>query len=186
MAIASTSLNKAIRRAKETGTFALGGYQLGELPRDLANIRELREIKVINCGIETLPGWLAELDIVSLDLADNPLRGFPSVILDLVNLRQLGMSAVGIGKLPDDIGTLACLQTLTLLDCGLVSVPDSLAELTNLEELDLAFNNIGNFSHLTFPPNLTHLILSNNLLTRVPESMRGLAHSGFWSLITLA
>src|SRR5215468_10648338 len=124
MTVDDLSLNEAIQRARETGTFELD-YPFGELPHDLANIRELHSIHVPYTGIETLPEWLAELDITSLDLAGNPLRSFPRVILDLANLRQLGMSGVRIGKLPDDIGTLACLQTLVLGGCDLASVPGS-------------------------------------------------------------
>ena len=53
----------------------------------------------------------------------------------LRNLEYLSLYYKTIDALPEEIGTLAQLETLLVVRCGLTGIPDSICDLANLEEL---------------------------------------------------
>jgi leucine-rich repeat protein SHOC2 len=77
--------------------------------------------------------------------------------------------------LPDSIGNISTLEELNLTDNHLIELPESIGSLTNLKELSLEDNyleylpdSIGNLV------NLTHLFIGTNELSRLPENIGNL------------
>lgn len=169
-------VDRALRMARETGRFSLRAFPLNELPHALSKIPDLHSISVNSCQLRSLPGWLADLEITSLDLASNSFDSFPNVITRLPKLRELGMSQCRIYNIPTEIGSLSALESLVLPGCELETIPPSIASLTRLVELDLGFNEVIDIAPDLFPSSIEHLILSGNPLVEVPESVASLAH----------
>ncbi|MEU0035519.1 leucine-rich repeat domain-containing protein [Streptomyces sp. NPDC006333] len=89
--------------------------------------------------------------------------------------RELDLSGLGLGSVPESVGDLTQLTTLALAQNRLTSVPDSLSSLTQLTDLNLSANELtfvpdwlGNLSQLRF------LYLFANELTSVPETLGNL------------
>jgi internalin A len=89
----------------------------------------------------------------------------------------LNLSDQNLITLPDSISQLTNLKSLDLSSNRLTKLPDFIGELTNLEDLALSRNQLSSlpesFSHLK---RLKILDISNNLLTRLPESITKLSN----------
>ena len=133
--------------------------------------------KVSQLGENTFSG--TEEHLTTLDLSENQIRHFPtSALSKLVNLQWLSLK----GNVMDEIksreiselngGSSAKgggVKTLILSDNRLTLVQDGVfTSLNVLESLDLAGNMISRIEGRPFPPYLTSLSLSQNLLETVP------------------
>ncbi|WP_169792421.1 COR domain-containing protein [Actinoplanes rectilineatus] len=165
------------------------GQAIGEFPPEILKIRRLHTVKMVNCGVGSVPDWIVELGIETLDLANNPLPGFPRLVLEMPRLRHLGLSGVPLGVLPDDIRRLAVLESLVVSDCQLEDLPYTLRDLANLTALDVGFNALGAAARLHLPKSLEHLVAPGTNLKVVPQSVRRLtglrtidvSHAGTYS-----
>lgn len=88
----------------------------------------------------------------------------------------LDLSRAGLIELPESIGQLTQLQSLSLANNSLSAVPESIGHLAQLQSLDLSDNqltelpeSIGRLAELKF------LYLENNDLSGLPESLKNLA-----------
>ena len=80
-----------------------------------------------------------------------------------------------VGLLPEDVGKLKKLETLTLHHNALSSIPKSLSQLSHLRDLDLSYNRIAAFPvHLSALKNLDSLNLSHNKLSGALPDIAGL------------
>ena len=83
---------------------------------------------------------------------------------------HLDLSGLGLTAVPDSIGQLTNLTSLSLQDNQLTTVPDSIGQLTNLTSLNLQDNQLttlpDSIGQLT---NLNNLYLQGNQLTTVPD-----------------
>lgn len=95
---------------------------------------DLSEKKLLN-----LPLALFELkDLEVLTLQDNSFDTMPSNLGDLTNLKELNLRGTGITSLPESIGQLKQLEVLNLSYCHqLTTLPKAIGELTNLKKLIL-------------------------------------------------
>jgi len=97
-------------------------------------------------------GPLGQADVDDLrrmsDLRDLTLEGletFPPSLCDLPNLRALTVGRRGedgISQLPDEIRKLTSLRTLRIRARRLVTLPDAIADLDALVELDLRHSGV--------------------------------------------
>jgi len=100
-----------------------------------------------------------------------------SAILKAEGGRDLTLQHLCLGSLPEifDHPLLSALKKLTLNDCSLTRLPDSLGQLTNLTELNLNSNELS-----TLPASINHLkklerlVVGNNRLSSLPEELSGL------------
>ncbi len=146
-----------------------------EIPTELAEIRDLREVRVASCGLATLPDWFADRPVESLDLIGNGLSQLPPVILEMSTLRHLGMSNNQISYLSPEIDRLARLEALALSFCGLRSLPSSVRNMSRLVMLDLGFNSLGDPDALILSENIEQLVLSGNGFHEIPHAVRRLS-----------
>lgn len=137
------------------------GY--GEI-KDISGVSKLGGVSMIRLScvwgsdvfIETLPDELFTMEnVTSLDFHYLP---------DLKNIQS-------------EIGNMQNLWMISIEDCGITSLPDTICNLTNLTTLDISGcpitklpDNIGNLV------NLTRLDISDTLITELPESIKNLTN----------
>ena len=96
---------------------------------------------------------------------------------------ELDLSGMGLSELPEAIGQLTNLTSLTLWKNQLTALPESIGQLTNLASLDLRFNQLTalpkSIGQLT---DLISLDLRSNQLTTLPESIGQLNNLAFLDL----
>jgi Leucine-rich repeat (LRR) protein len=123
-------------------------------------------------GLESLPAWVGGLRrLRTLDIGHNLLTSLPS----LAGCRELEILYIHdnrLGALPPWIAQLPSLTYLNAAENGLEAVP-ALDGLERLLELRLMHNSLTGVGSL--PPSLRELHLRGNVLTRVPDAVRGLA-----------
>ena len=117
-------------------------YQLSELPEEIGNLRELRELDLGNTSLEVLPAEIGQLNqLRKLHIPRARLRSLPLEIGKLAELRSLHLSNNGgIRELPKQLGQLTQLQELFLENNLLSNLPPEIEKLQMLTTLRLAGN----------------------------------------------
>ena len=159
----------------------------------------LRELQLVNQGINRLPESIGELDklvilncegnkltklpkttsglvfLNTLLLGKNSFKQFPIAITQFENLQQLSLEKNKLVALPEEIGGLKQLSRLNLNGNELEVFPASMSGLINLEELFLEENNLNELpKNITGIKNLRTLHLQNNSLINLPTSIKNL------------
>ena len=180
--VALDELDALLPRAEEITELDLSDRKLRRLPQQLYAFRNLRVLSLAgNDAIGSLGERIGELTALEeLNLAKTGLTALPEAIGRLHNLRVLDISGNSITALPDELGDLPRLEVLRAarLTCP---VPDAVARLGTLRELDLSSLQPGEFNSLVaFPvpvtrlPALRSLNLSHMFLETVPDELLGL------------
>ena len=149
-----------------------------EIPMEFGNLVNLTFLTINrNRQIETFPESFKNLvNIEHLDLVLTGLRGFPTGITFMTNLKTLNLSNNTIGALPQEIENLTNLEEFRASNGNLTNFPVGLTKLTNLKTLYLHSNfdvksipsEIGNLT------NLESLTLHGNSLSNIPETIGNL------------
>eukprot|EP01134_Creolimax_fragrantissima_P004650 CFRG4650T1 len=144
---------------------------------DMTLFRNLKALHLASNGMEVMDSSLCVLlSLEQLFLSDNLLTHLPSEIGRLVNLRVLRVCQNRLEYLPDGIGQCTSLRTLTLgsLFGGnlLQTLPDSLCDLSQLEELDVSLNQLTTLpSRIHELSSLRTLHVSGNQLQHIPSTI---------------
>jgi internalin A len=172
----NSKIIEQLEEARETGVFALEGESLGQVPAEIRDLTDLRELSLVECSIPYLPDWLPELSLERLDLGHNPVAGWEPIVAGMRSLRGLGLSGVQLVELDDALSRLTNLEVLVAPANDLASIPGWIGELRNLRILDLGCNPI---SHLPVEierlQRLTQLYLWGHRLEEIPRGLAGLA-----------
>lgn len=124
----------------------LSSNRFTQLPYQLLNIQNLREIYLGNNQIQALPRNFEDLSKLEiLYLGGNLINYLPSEISFAQNLTLLNLSENRLTKLPASIARLKKLRTLSLHGNKLTTMPVELVKL-NLNELSLRNNPLVNRS----------------------------------------
>ncbi|WP_440121419.1 leucine-rich repeat domain-containing protein [Tenacibaculum sp. Ill] len=162
-----------------------------DIPDDLSSLTNLTNLslKYVDLSSEgdfpTSFFQLTNLERLSLDTVS--IKGsFPVGLSSLTKLRYLDISGNITGNIPDEIGELTNLKTLSIRNTPLTGLlPTSIGNLTNLQGLTIVGTAIeggipASFSNLT---SLTTLNLSRNKLTeQVPSFINTFSALSFLSL----
>ncbi|GKT60843.1 serine/threonine protein kinase [Colletotrichum tofieldiae] len=101
-----------------------------------------------------------------------PLNGFPREILDLADtLEYLDLSGTGLSTLPEDFSQLQKLKIAFFSDCHFTVFPKQLAACPELEMVAFRSNAMAAIPEGALPFNLRWLILTNNRIEALPESI---------------
>ncbi|MEV5676472.1 hypothetical protein [Streptomyces sp. NPDC052179] len=177
-------LDALLVRAEEVTGLDLSGRRLRHFPEQLLSFPNLRVLSLEgNSELKTIDPRIGELAALEeLHLAGTQLTGLPESIGRLRNLRLLDISDNAFAALPDSLGDLDRLEVLhaAKLACPL---PDTLARLHTLRELDLSRQHQGRYNCDTlvdFPLIVTRLTglrtldLSYVWLASVPDELLNL------------
>ncbi len=142
----------------------LGCNNIRDLPRQLFQCQELRELDLSDNDVHHLPPAIASLhqltrldlcknvlteipdtikqlkQLNALDASVNPLQKVPEGCTQLLNVTELYLNDTFLEFLPANFGRLVKLRILELRENGLAALPKSLARLTSLQRLDIGQN----------------------------------------------
>jgi Leucine-rich repeat (LRR) protein len=147
----------------------LSNSKLSEIPIEIRDIRQLRELRLGNNQITFVPEWLLDLsELRILDLTENRLNTLPPLV-SLTNLEVLLIGGNQISILP---ALPLSLRVLWIDRNPLKQIPYTVFELVNLQELDLTECCL-EFVHTDIVrlSSLVKLYLSFNELTSLPDSL---------------
>lgn len=152
----------ALVSLKRLKTLELLRLNLKECPKVLGQLPALNYLDLGENKIEEIKLSFGA-NLQNLDLSSNPLQ-----VLDIeaVGLKDLFLDRSEIQKLPKQLPQL---NYLSLDNCGLTAVTGQIMAYTQLKELSLIGNKIGELPQsLTQLQQLEELYLSNNILEEIP------------------
>ena len=152
---------------------------LREVSNPMAVIQlALQYIKAININLKAtdlqnnnlaeLPPEIWKLNIDTLYLGFNQLKGLPAQIGECKSLRQLYLHRNQLQELPPEIGQLTNLRELDLSGNQLQELPSEIGECKKLVTLDLSGNQLQELPPQIWKSKLNDLRLSNNKLKKLP------------------
>ena len=114
-----------------------------------------------------------------LTLTDPGYTALPNRVLSFTNLRELTVTGgpqhpgrsqrMPLDKLPEEIGSLSALSSLSLNGLDLKSLPQTLGELKNLQYLSVTHTPLKTMPEAVWSlPSLKHLIFNHNRLAELP------------------
>ena len=107
----------------------------------------------------------------SLKLSEN-LTTFPSEIFSLADsLEVLDLSGNKLSSLPKELAQLGKLKILFASDNDFEALPEVLGECANLEMIGFKSNRISHVPDCSLPPKLRWLILTENQISSLPDSL---------------
>ena len=134
-----------IEEARLHGTtgFDLCCLKLKELPPEIGQLTNLRNLALYHNELTTLPPEIGQLtNLVDLSLFDNQLTMLPSEIGQLTNLLGIDLNTNQLTDLPPEIGLLNQLGRLHVNGNQLEELPPEIGLLTNLQTLTLHNNHL--------------------------------------------
>lgn len=138
-----TSLEKAFEDPAATEILVLHRQQITELPSQIKQLTNLRELIVDGCMLKSLPTEMGELkQLVKLSAKFNEINNLPESLGSLKMLAELHLDYNKIHEFPGQIGELENLRFLYLSNNNLTKIPSEIGNLTQLVELDVS-NNVG-------------------------------------------
>ncbi|KAL3746672.1 hypothetical protein ACJRO7_015601, partial [Eucalyptus globulus] len=134
-------LPKELNDIKEMKELLIDGTSIKEIPSILANMKKLKILSASNCfSLSGLPQSLGQLEALSVLLLDSAkIVELPDSIGELVQLKQISLrNCRRLGELPDSIGNLGrSLIELDLSGTGICDLPGSIMNLRGLKVLKM-------------------------------------------------
>ncbi|KAI3428771.1 hypothetical protein D9Q98_007592 [Chlorella vulgaris] len=155
---------------KATGVIGLRNASLKELPAEVAQVPSPRVLDATDNHIERLPATLPTT-LQRLVLSNNSITDVASVAM-LQGIKHLLLDGNRIARLPDFVGSLSRLETLSVADNQLTALPPSLGRLHRLKQLLVSENKLRVLpSELGHCGALEELDAHHNELREVPASL---------------
>ena len=173
------ALNRIAKAKNEKTTeLNLSNLDIGELPDELFECKQLTALTVSNCKLFKISERIKILaNLHSLNAPNNQTTQLPSEIGALVNLQTLDVSNNQLTQIPPEIGALVKLLNLYVDNNQLTRIPSEIGALVNLQVLFVRNNQLTQIpSEIGALVNLQTLDVSNNQLTRIPPEIGALVN----------
>lgn len=149
LAVASnkiTTLGSALTNLKQIQDLRIYDNPLGEFPEVIRKLTSLKELYAWGIRARYVPEWIGELAFLEqLVLASNDLYSLPASLSRLTRLRHLNIGASEgnpFGELPEPIRKLEGLRSLMASNCSLFTLPEWLGEMPQLTSLNFSENRL--------------------------------------------
>ncbi|KUJ50729.1 leucine-rich repeat domain-containing protein [Chryseobacterium sp. JAH] len=109
-----------------------------ELPEEIANLKKLKKISLLNLPFQTFPQWTTNIKSLKyLMIRGNKISSIPDSICQLHNLKTLRIENCKLNKLPTTLSQMQNLRILGLSDTDLIDLSPELFP-NNLKEINLS------------------------------------------------
>jgi Leucine-rich repeat (LRR) protein len=140
------SIESALQNPDKVFRLHLVRLKLREVPAEVFQLKNLRELVLDKNKITMLPDEIAQLENLEvLSCSHNQIDSITPAMLQLKMLTKLDLSDNLLGSVPENIDHLTELQYLILWDNPIYYYPNSLGDLKKLKVLDI-LNNQLNYS----------------------------------------
>ncbi|WP_179020641.1 leucine-rich repeat domain-containing protein [Winogradskyella forsetii] len=135
------SLTSDIGKLDNLKRLNLSWNEISSFPTELFELKKLEILTIYGAPKEDLElpniNGIKKLNkLKELDLSSYTFKILPKEILEIKSLEKLNLSAVGLTKIPDEIGNLINLKKLSIqVNPEIVELPESMKRLINLKEL---------------------------------------------------
>lgn len=147
---------------------------INTLPNSITNLFLLNELKIYNSKLQKLPRNLALLkNLKILEIQSNTEKlQTDSALYFMPNLKEILFYNTPLHQFPLGLQTCNKLTTVTIVQCGIDSIPLSFLNQNTVKELVLANNQIKEIpKEIMGLKSLEILILKNNQIQNLPESL---------------
>lgn len=117
------------------------------VPKGIENLEDIKKIKITNAGLTTFPGRFKNMRYFSIDFSHNQITTFEDNCFGEEFWSLLNLSHNNLKELPE----------------GLKSI--------YVYDLYLTDNQLTNFELLSKNPQISHLYLDNNQISKIPDSI---------------
>jgi len=152
--------------------------KLPELPKSLGSLPKLKAINISSGDLSKLPeslknsSTLQKIAIAGEIQADD----FPDWFVEVKQLESLSLINCGLSEIPESIFKMRNLKSLDLSRNELTTIPSSLGAMQNLEDLDLAHNQLNSLAEEVYQlQKLKRINLTGNKLSTLSEDMKALS-----------
>ena len=141
-----------------------------EIPEELMMLIHLKRFLAYSNQIVKVPEWLADMDLVEMNLFNNKVLHLPPALGKLRLVTEMNFAANVIMQVPAETMTQwTGLRVLNLYDCRVVKLC-SLTHMNEIEELRLFNNNLDTLPDLGTKPKLRIVELNKNQISNLPLS----------------
>ncbi|XP_019646106.1 PREDICTED: uncharacterized protein LOC109486668 isoform X4 [Branchiostoma belcheri] len=99
------------------------------VPEDIGRLKNLKDLRMENSGLESLPDGVGELsELLELDIAGNIFKSVPEQVMNLSNIRELNLSRNRISRLPLNLGRMTQIMNMYIGDNPLTYPPPDVCE----------------------------------------------------------
>jgi hypothetical protein len=150
-----------------------GGYLPIELPSELGNLTSLERLRIYNLKFDHLPESIGQLINVKDAMLCGDLKTLPESIVNWSQITSLYLAGNNFNDVPNAIYSLVSLESISLEQCEINQLSDSIGLLVNLKKLDFS----GNYEVDDLPENicslksLESLDIANTMIHKLPACL---------------
>ena len=189
------SIESAMANPDSVFILHLGNEELTEFPPEIEQFKNLKSLYLSRNKIKKLPNYLADLELIELEISNNELTSIPEVVFkcstlkkmvlqsneikeidvrffNLTQLEEINFTGNSISNIPKEINKLVNLKKLNLRMNDLDSLSSAIGDLKELEEIELYGNDFYKFPEiLTKCNSIKTILIGSNSIKRLPENV---------------
>lgn len=175
--VASGQANPAIRMklnlAKSLDRLDLSNCDLEEIPMEVFELENLRDLSLAGNRISSIPEEIGNLVMLErFVIAGNLLESLPDSIGKLKNLEGFWCHGNLINRIPNTFGDLESLKKCSLSGNQIQELPSTIGKMTQLEVLEVAGNRLHELPTLVGGlKSLKNLIVHGNQIKELPPAI---------------